>query len=512
MKSKHTKLRLILGDQLNADHSWFKELNADNLYVLMEIRSETDYVKHHIQKVVGIFTAMRQFAEQLQNAGHKVVYLKISDSINKQDFGENLRFLINRFKIKEIEIQEPDEYRLQVYFLNLKSTLNKNIHFFDSEHFITKKTELKEFFAGKKQTLMESFYRHLRNKHQVLMDGENPAGGKWNYDAYNRKKLPKKHTPPPPLLFEHNVEQVYKEVLEQNVKTLGEIDPRRFSWPINKQESIQLFDYFLEYLLPHFGDYQDALSEEFWSIYHSRISFSLNLKMLSPKWILKRIESHWRNNQDTIDISQAEGFIRQILGWREFMRGIYWREMPQYESLNHLSAQRKLPRYFWTGKTKMQCLKRAINQSLKHGYAHHIQRLMVTGNFCALAGINPDEVDDWYLGIYMDAFQWVEITNTRGMSQYADGGIVGTKPYVSSASYMHKMGDHCVNCQYDRKIKIGDKACPFNSLYWHFINRNQDKLQNNPRMGMMYKVWNKMENQEDILNQAELHLKNIESL
>ena len=256
------------------------------------------------------------------------------------------------------------------------------------------------------------------------------------------------------------------------------------------------------------------MSQRHWSIYHSRISFALNIKLISPAEIVEAAEMFWRTHPEQISIAQTEGFIRQILGWREYMRGIYWSEMPGFKRVNYFRAQRSLPAYFWNGKTKMNCVHKAVTQSLEHGYAHHIQRLMITGNFCLITGIDPDEVDAWYLGIYVDAFEWVEITNTRGMSQFADGGIVGTKPYFSSASYINKMGDYCKHCKYSPKEKIGEKACPFNSLYWNFINQHQEKLASSPRMKMMYHVWNKYasDQQEMILTQAEEHLHNIEAL
>jgi deoxyribodipyrimidine photolyase-related protein len=247
-------------------------------------------------------------------------------------------------------------------------------------------------------------------------------------------------------------------------------------------------------------------------LFHSRLSFSLNNKMLSPLEVVEKVERYWFANQDRINIAQVEGFIRQIIGWREYMRGVYWAKMPEYATLNFFGHNRKLPEFYWSGKTKMNCLKHSIGQSLEKSYAHHIQRLMVTGNFALLAGIHPDEVDQWYLGIYIDAIEWVEITNTRGMSQFADGGIVGTKPYVSSANYIDKMSDYCKGCHYDKSLKIGEKACPFNSLYWHFYHRNEDKLAKNPRIGMAYRTLEKMKDKSKILDQAEKYLGNLEGL
>jgi deoxyribodipyrimidine photolyase-related protein len=297
------------------------------------------------------------------------------------------------------------------------------------------------------------------------------------------------------------------------IKTIGKVNSKSFIWPVTRDESLELLDYFIENCLPLFGTLQDAMTKKSWSIYHARISFSLNIKLISPKEVIDKTVEYWSVNQHC-EINQIEGFIRQILGWREYMRGIYWAKMPEYKSLNFFEHTNKLPNWFWNGNTKMNCLGHSISQSLEYSYAHHIQRLMVTGNFALLAGIDPDEVDAWYLGIYIDAFEWVEITNTRGMSQYADGGIVGSKPYISSASYIDKMSDYCKSCHYNSSEKIGEKACPFNSLYWNFFDRHQDKLRANFRLKMMYSIWDKMDpiQKENILIQADQYLSNIENL
>jgi deoxyribodipyrimidine photolyase-related protein len=346
------------------------------------------------------------------------------------------------------------------------------------------------------------------------MEGNKPLTGQWNYDGENRKKLPKNHKPTPPLVFNNDVSQIYLEIQKKNIKTIGNIDAKNFVWPINRKQSLELLDFFVEECLPLFGSYQDAMTPNEWSLYHSRVSFSMNIKMISPQEVIDKCIEEWQKRPAEIECNQLEGFVRQIIGWREYMRGIYWLKMPEYATMNYFNNQEKLPEWFWTGNTKMNCLKDAIIQSLDYAYAHHIQRLMITGNFGLLAGIHPDDMDAWYLGIYIDAIEWVEITNTRGMSQFADGGIVGTKPYVSSASYIDKMSHYCGSCYYKKTIKTGDKACPFNSLYWNFYDRNEDKLGKNPRIGMMYNVWRKMqpEAKTALLEQADYYLKNINDL
>lgn len=508
------EIRLILGDQLNEKHSWFQHVDNNVLYVMMEIRPESEYVKHHIQKIVGIFSAMRLFAERLRSAGHRVKYFKISDIDNLHSFEKNIAQLVKTNKAKKFVYQYPDEYRLDQLFLSMKSRLSVEVAAVDTEHFLTNRNDLAEMFEGKKSYLMETFYRNLRKRYKVLMEGDKPVTGKWNYDHENRKKLPKKHQPTAPKFESHDVRKVYDEIVDAKLPHMGNINPVHFIWTLTREEALGLFEYFLEHLLPLFGTFQDAMSQQHWSLYHSRISFAMNIKLINPEEIIRRAEQYWLDHQEEISIAQVEGFIRQILGWREYMRGVYWVQMPEYESLNYFEHNRKLPSWYWTGDTKMNCLSKSIKQSLDHAYAHHIQRLMVTGNFALLAGVDPDEVDAWYLGIYIDAFQWVEITNTRGMSQYADCGIVGTKPYVSSASYMHKMGDYCTHCVYSHKEKIGENACPFNSLYWDFIDRNRARLSSNRRMSMMYRVWDKYDadTQQKILEQAAYYLERLDNL
>ena len=507
-------LRLVLGDQLNSHHSWFKTVDDSVTYVMMEIRTETDYATHHIQKVVGFFSAMQEFATELQLQKHQVIYLHLNDANNLQSFEKNIPFLIEKEAFTHFEYQFPDEYRLDEQLKQLCQSFSITTSVCDSEHFMSSRNELGDFFKGKKTFLMESFYHMMRKKHHILMEGDKPLTGKWNYDGENRKKLPKDHKPTSPLVFQNNVTKIVSEIQKTDIKTIGSIDAENFVWPVNRKQSLALLDFFVTECLALFGSYQDAMTPNEWSLYHARLSFSMNVKLISPLEVINRAILEWENNPEKIAYHQLEGFVRQIIGWREYMRGIYWNKMPEYATMNYFNHENQLPEWFWTGKTKMNCLKDAINQSLNYAYAHHIQRLMVTGNFALLAGIHPDEVDAWYLGIYIDAIEWVEITNTRGMSQFADGGIVGTKPYVSSAAYIDKMSHYCGSCFYKKAVKTGDKACPFNSLYWNFYDKNEDKLGKNPRIGMMYNVWRKMKPDDKValLEQADYYLKNINNL
>ncbi|GAB4137726.1 MAG: cryptochrome/photolyase family protein [Bacteroidia bacterium] len=513
MKSYHT-LRLLLGDQLNHQHSWFKEKRNDVLYVMMEVREETDYCTHHIQKVSAFFAAMRNFAEELQAKGHQVCYIRINDQQNHQHILGNLNHLIELHHIRHFEYQLPDEYRPDLYLREWCNRLNISHREYDTEHFITQRDDLKKFFSGKKTYLMESFYRMIRRKTGLLMNGEEPEGGKWNYDHENRSGFDAAINAPPPLLFSHDVSPIIKEIESAGIRTIGNIENNILHWPLSRNEALELLEYFCTHLLHFFGKYQDVMSEQNGTLFHSRLSFAMNVKLISPQEVCIRVIEEWKRRHQEISIAQTEGFIRQIIGWREYMRGIYWAEMPFYSGLNFFTHTRKLPEWFWTGETKMNCLKNCIQQSLNTAYAHHIQRLMITGNFGLLAGIDPDEMDAWYLGIYIDALEWVEITNTRGMSQYADGGKVGSKPYVSSAAYISKMSNYCKNCHYDHKKKTGARACPFNSLYWNFYMENESLLKGNPRIGYAYVTLNRMkpEEKKNIANQAQYYLQEIESL
>ncbi len=489
-------LRLILGDQLNIKHSWFKETNVDITYCLFEMRQETDYVTHHIQKVIGFFSAMRQFSEDLKSNGHNVIYFKINDENNTQSLRDNLSKLIEVHHIKNFEYIFPDEYRLDEQLQKFCNNLSIKSNVVSAEHFYTKREDLKNFFDGKKQYLMENFYRDMRKKHNILMVADQPEGGKWNYDKSNRNKWKGDVEIPNYKLFKNDVSEIVKDIEHAEIKTIGKFETKTFSYPISRAQALEQLKYFCEYLLIHFGDYQDAMHTEQEYLFHSRLSFAINLKLISPRDVVKTVMNYYRSQGDAIDISQVEGFVRQIIGWREYMRGMYWAFMPDYKSLNELNNNNKLPEFFWTGDTKMNCLKHAITNSLDNGYAHHIQRLMITGNYALLTQTNPDEVDDWYLGIYVDAVEWVQLTNTRGMSQFADGGKIATKPYVSSSSYINKMSNYCGDCYYNRNKKVEEDACPFNSLYWNFLDEKREQLGNNFRMKMMYSLLDKMDKQD----------------
>ena len=486
------KLRLILGDQLNSNHSWYDEVNQDTIYLMAEMRQETQYVKHHIQKVVAFFLAMRNFSQFLISKQHQVAYVKISDDKSALDLQKIIQYYIEKYAISCFEYQLPDEYRLDEQLKQICSQLKINTQAYDTEHFYTSRNELAQFFEGKKMLLMENFYRMMRKKHHVLMNGSMPEGDLWNFDKDNRLKYKGQVPIPQAISFTTNVEEIIAEIENAEVATFGFIDPISFNWPTSREACLEQLHYFCEHLLVHFGDYEDAMHTHEKFLFHSRLSFAMNSKMLAPHEVIDRVVGYYFQNKNTISISQVEGFVRQILGWREYVRGIYWKEMPHYTTLNALENYNKLPHFYWTAKTKMNCMQKAISQSLEDAYAHHIQRLMIIGNFSLLTQVHPDEVDAWYLGVYIDAIEWVELPNTRGMSQYADGGILATKPYVSSGSYINKMSNYCTNCHYNVKEKLGEKACPFNSLYWNFLDDKKHFFATNQRMGMMLNLLKKI--------------------
>ena len=499
-------LRLLLGDQLNHQHSWYRDTRDEVVYFMAEMQQETSYVKHHIQKVVGFFLAMRSFAQHLESCGHQVIYYTLDHPENTGYLVKNLGALIETHNFTKFEYQLPDEYRLDEQLERFRESVTNpknsgitiSTKVYDTEHFMTARDTLATFFKGKKTYTMEYFYRMMRKKYDLMMvTDKDPEGGKWNFDHSNRKKWKGDVHIPQQLVFKKDVTELLELLDQEDVETIGNIDPTEFNWPTTRQEGLELLQYFCEHLLVHFGDYQDAMDPEEAYLFHSRLSFVMNTKLLSPQEVVETVIDHWRDYKEEIDISQVEGFVRQIIGWREYMRGMYWMQMPDFAKANYLENHNKLPDFYWTGNTKMNCLKCSINNSLDNAYAHHIQRLMITGNYALLTMTEPSEVDTWYLGVYIDAIEWVEITNTRGMSQWADGGKIATKPYVSSGSYINKMSNYCKGCHYKVSKKTGEDACPFNSLYWNFIDEKQDYFRNNQRMSMMLSLLQKMD--KDVL-------------
>lgn len=496
MTESISTLRLILGDQLNQQHSWYSAPDSSIIYVLAELRQETDYARHHVQKVCGFFAAMASFAKWLRQAGHQVVHLTLDETKDIDSLPTLLNHLVAEHGIEQVAYQQPDEYRLAEQLQRWATSCAFNVTVVESEHFLIDFTSMSDYFVADRSQVMETFYRRVRRETGILMEGGKPQGGKWNFDSENRKKLPVKVVVPEPLLFNRSVADILDRLARHEVQTIGKIEDQTLIWPIDRQDALRLLEFFLDQCLPLFGTYQDALTDRGWSLFHSRLSFSLNIKLISPREVVQSALNYWQCHQDTVSLPQIEGFVRQIIGWREFMRGVYWMNMPSYAAMNGLEHEASLPAFYWTGATKMRCMSVAINQSLDYAYAHHIQRLMVTGNFALLLGVDPDAVDGWYLGIYIDALEWVELPNTRGMSQFADGGLVATKPYISSGKYIQRMGDHCKSCAYDVSIRSGEGACPFNVLYWEFLDRHRETFAKHHRMRMMYSNYERIDAQE----------------
>ncbi|GAA5317287.1 MAG: cryptochrome/photolyase family protein [Candidatus Pelagadaptatus aseana] len=522
MKAK--RLRLILGDQLNAGHSWFREKDDHTVYLIAELHQESRYVTHHWQKLCAFFASMAAFADALKRAGHRVLHLTLDETNDFNDLDDLLQHYCNELGCEQFEYQRADEYRLACQLAGAAESLSIEVKQVDSEHFLLPFADIEKQFSPQKHHRMESFYRRMRKRLNILMDNGQPVGGQWNYDADNRNAFKANDLKdiPQPLLFANPVADIAQRIKRHGLNYLGEPQDQLL-WPINRAQARQLLSFFCEVCLPDFGKFQDAMTGEnrdHWSLYHSRLSFALNTKMLHPMEVietaLRQYQAHDQSEsqEPSVSLPQIEGFVRQIIGWREYVRGVYWCNMPAYSEQNALNAHRPLPRWFWDGDTNMRCLSHSIGQSLEFAYAHHIQRLMIVGNFALLAGLDPDAVDAWYLGIYIDAIEWVELPNTRGMALFADGGWIATKPYAASGNYINKMSDYCTQCHYKVKLKTGDGACPFNSLYWHFIDRNKHHYERNPRMALPLRQWQKNtpEQRQAVLSQADAVLARLDRL
>ncbi len=484
-------LRLVLGDQLSPGLSSLRDAKAGDVILLAEVAEEATYVRHHKKKIAFLFAAMRHFADELRAAGHDVRYVKLDDAGNAGSLrGEVARALEAVPGLTGVVVTKPGEWRLLADMETWRDLFDVPVELRDDTRFIVPLTEFFAWAKGRKQLRMEFFYREVRRKTGLLMDGDEPAGGQWNFDHDNRKRLPKSLTPPPRFLPEPNAltQEVIALVGKRFPDHFGDLEPWVFATTRAGAEAAR--DDFIGDILPGFGDWQDAMAKgESW-MWHSLLSVYINCGLLDPLDVCRRAEAEWRAGR--APLNAVEGFIRQIIGWREYVRGIYWLKMPAYAETNTLAAHRPLPDFYWTGETPMRCMAEAIGQTKRHAYAHHIQRLMVTGNFALIAGLDPAAVNEWYLLVYADAYEWVELPNTHGMALHADGGLMASKPYAASGNYINKMSDYCSACALDVSEKSGPNACPFNYLYWDFIARNRDSLAGNPRMALIYKALDKL--------------------
>lgn len=486
------KLIPVLGDQLSLDLASLKQGDRSRDVVLMvEVAEETTYVRHHKQKIALILSAMRHFAEALRTEGWTVDYVHLDDPDNTGSFAGEVKRAVGRHKASAILVTEPGEWRVLQSLEGWGEASGVPIDILDDDRFVATRDEFAKWAKGRKGLTMEFFYREMRRKTGLLMDHDRPEGGRWNFDAENRKPADRDLFMPRPERSKPDA--VTKEVIDlvgqRFADHFGDLD--NFGWAVTRDDALVALDAFVEKALPRFGDYQDAMLKDEDFLYHAVISPYINIGLLTPLEVCRRVEEAWRSGG--VPLNAAEGFIRQIIGWREYVRGVYWLKMPDYAEMNALDAKRDLPWFYWSGETEMNCMASAIGATKRNAYAHHIQRLMVTGTFALIAGIEPRQIHEWYLIVYADAFEWVELPNVIGMSQFADGGILGSKPYAASGAYIDRMSDYCGSCRYNVKKRVGEDACPFNALYWDFLARNRETLKSNHRLAMPYRNWERMD-------------------
>lgn len=493
------RLILVLGDQLTPALSALAAGDRErDVVVMAEVRDEATYVRHHKKKIALVFASMRKFAAKLAADGWRVAYGRYDDAETSRSICGELLRRHSEFDADGVIATECGEWRLR----QALAACPLRIEVLPDSRFLAPAGYFEAWASGRKALRMEFFYREMRKRTGLLMDGDAPVGGSWNYDRENRRPASRDLFMPAPM--RHAPDDVTEEVLDLVERAFashpGQLRP--FWFATDAAAAKRSAAKFMREALPSFGDYQDAMLRDERFLYHSVLSIYLNIGFLDPMDLCRRAEAEYKAGR--APLNAVEGYIRQILGWREFVRGVYDREGPDYTRRNHLRAGRRLPRFYWTGETDMACMAAAIGQTIEEAYAHHIQRLMVTGTFALLAGIDPAAVHEWYLEIYADAYEWVEAPNVIGMSQFADGGIVGSKPYAASGSYIDRMSDHCSGCAYDVKRRHGEGACPFNPLYWDFLHRNRDRLGKNPRLAQVYRSWDRMaeETRQETLGSA----------
>ncbi|WP_022683128.1 cryptochrome/photolyase family protein [Sphingobium bisphenolivorans] len=502
----------ILGDQLTPDIASLRGADPENsILLMMEVADETTYVRHHKAKIAFILSAMRHHAERMRRIGWTVDYVRLDDPANSGSFTGEVARAIEGHRPSAINVTEAGEWRVRAMLEEWDGRFGLPVTIHEDDRFLCSHAEFDTWAAARKQLRMEFFYRDMRRKTGLLMtEAGEPEGGRWNYDTENRKPPPQRDLlMPQPIPFEPDgiSREVLAMVAERFADHIGSLD--NFHFAVTHEDALRQQDRFLDEALPRFGDYQDAMLTDEPFLWHSVLSPYINAGLLDPLALAQEVEQRYRAG--TVPLNAAEGFIRQLIGWREYVRGVYWHEGPDYGRRNALGATRDLPGFYWTRETDMHCMAQAIGQTIDHAYAHHIQRLMITGNFALLAGIDPHQVHVWYLEVYADAYEWVEMPNTLGMALFADGGLLGSKPYAAGGAYINRMSDYCGKCRYDQKRRVGPDACPFNALYWDFLARNERKLARNPRLSMPYRNWDRMseEDRTAIRAQAARFLKDL---
>jgi deoxyribodipyrimidine photolyase-related protein len=510
--SRLRHLLVVLGDQLDLQAPCFDGADAQLDAVWMaEVAEESTHVWSSKPRIALFLAAMRHHAQALRGASWRVDYRHLDDPGNLGRLGAELRAAIARLKPQGLVMTAPGDWRVLEAIKAVAAECQLPLDIREDRHFFSTVREFAEHAKGRKQLRLEYWYREQRARHRVLMDGEQPVGGQWNFDADNREAFGKEGPPPIPAPARFEPNETTRGVLQLVAKRFashpGSLDS--FAWPVTREQALQSLERFIRERLPHFGRWQDAMwTGEVW-LFHSHLAAALNLKLLTAREVVQAAEGAYRRGE--ADLASTEGFIRQILGWREYVRGVYWLHMPQYLQRNALGATRALPAFFWTAQTDMACLRDALELTLQHGYAHHIQRLMVTGLYALLLGVDPQQVHGWYLSVYVDAVEWVELPNTLGMSQFADGGVMASKPYVASGKYLQRMGNHCKGCRYDPAQATGDRACPYTTLYWDFLLRHEQALAKNPRMVMQVKNLKRLDEGQRaaIQAQAQAHVKAV---
>jgi deoxyribodipyrimidine photolyase-related protein len=478
-------LRFILGDQLTRRIAALDGLAPGDIVLMAEVEAEARYVRHHKQKIVLVLSAMRHFAQELRAEGIEVDYVRLDDARNTGSFTGELQSAVARHRAARVVVTEPGEWRVLEMMRHWSDMLGVPVEIRPDDRFLCSRAEFAHWAEGRAALRMEYFYRDMRRRTGFLMDGAAPVGGRWNFDPENRRPLPANLQPPQRLRFKPD--KITREAMQlvgaRFADHFGDLDS--FGWPVTRAQALDVLDAFISSALPFFGEYQDAMRTGAPFLYHAMLSPALNIGLLSPHETCVAAERAFRAGH--APLNAVEGFIRQILGWREYVRGVYWLRMPHYRESNALHALRPLPWFYWSGKTRMNCLAETIADTRQFAYAHHIQRLMITGNFALLAGVEPSKIEEWYLVVYADAFEWVELPNVHGMAVFADGGVLASKPYAASGAYIDRMSNYCKSCSYDVRAKTGVDACPFNYLYWNFLIENRDRLAGMPRLAMPLK-------------------------
>lgn len=502
------RLVLVLGDQLSDGLSALQAADpARDIVVMAEVAEEAHYVRHHPKKIVLVLAAMRKFAERLREQGWQLRYTRLDDNGNSGSVSGELLRRAAACGAQEVLATRPGEWRLTQALADLPLAVT----LLPDDRFLCPAEDFADWAKGRKALRMEHFYRLMRRRTGYLMAGDQPVGGRWNFDQENRKPAQADLLRVPPLRHEPDAgtQEVIAMVEARFGHHFGAVAP--FWFATDRAGALECLEHFLTHHLRDFGSFQDAMLAGDGFLHHAVISPYLNIGLLSPAEVCDRVEAEWRAGR--APVNAAEGFIRQVLGWREYVRGIYDLYGPGYAEQNALGHTRALPALYWGAPTRMACLQTVVSQTQAHAYAHHIQRLMVTGNFALLAGVDPGAMHEWYLAVYADAFEWVEAPNTIGMSQFADGGVLGSKPYVSTGAYIARMSDYCRGCAYDVTAKVGEGACPFNLLYWHFLDRHRARFEGNPRMAVMYRNWDRMAagHKERVLDEAESFLARLDA-